>query len=693
YGIYFVPDSANHLDYDVIPSFAIFTICNDGTADSDEKRFQVDIVPNPAPVPTIPSSVDVDAELTKAGVVFQTITATDASTHPDGATDTLTFSMDNNGCPFAMDSNGEIYATEDLNAYRNTPCVVDITVTDSWEGVTYNTVGPTPMTIHITNINHPPNITNPSAVLPDIDTVHVFENTDEADPWAIGETISVFTPAGFDTDADTLTWEMEFVNGIGEEYFTYDPATGEITTTQDLDYETLSRNGLLTTQVDIRVYDQREYSEWRRFNIIVDDVNETPEFDQTVYHIETLEGTDTTVTLDCPSFSVTDEDLYDTRTYDLDCGGVGIFQLPTTRTPTCDAFIQQLEERDLDALGLEIEEISCEVTVYDKLGLFDTTEVRITIHEDNDNPPVLSQSSFVYTITNDSLPDLTFGSFSSTDIDIKEEHQIVTYTTSSSEFIADANGAFVNTRDWTGVNANPQITRQFTLTATDKAGNTDTADVTVHIIDVPDPTTTTTPPTTIAATYDEISSFLDDPGNFAWMIAALLLGLGMLGLMGYMCFRCFSTPGACLNTCRGGGGRSCFGRGARGGRGSRWFGRRTMVKRAPQQKRVVSKPRKIRVVEERERPVRVVEKRKPVKIIEEERPVKVVEKPTRVIEEPVKEPIINEPVKEAPAEKKSSFFDRFKSKPKPPEPKAVDKPKEWHLWGEKDFMSNDKWVG
>jgi hypothetical protein len=39
-----------------------------------------------------------------------------------------------------------------------------------------------------------------------------------------------------------------------------------------------------------------------------------------------------------------------------------------------------------------------------------------------------------------------------------------------SEFIADANGAFVNTRDWTGVNANPQITRQFTLTATDKAG-------------------------------------------------------------------------------------------------------------------------------------------------------------------------------------------------------------------------------
>jgi hypothetical protein len=68
-------------------------------------------------------------------------------------------------------------------------------------------------------------------------------------------------------------------------------SAGEITTTQDLDYETLSRNGLLTTQVDIRVYDQREYSEWRRFNIIVDDVNETPEFDQTVYHIETLEGT------------------------------------------------------------------------------------------------------------------------------------------------------------------------------------------------------------------------------------------------------------------------------------------------------------------------------------------------------------------------------------------------------------------
>ena len=75
---------------------------------------------------------------------------------------------------------------------------------------------------------------------------------------------------------------------LKRKYLNY--SAGEITTTQDLDYETLSRNGLLQTQVDIRVYDQREYSEWRRFNLFVEDVNETPEFDQTVYHIETLEG-------------------------------------------------------------------------------------------------------------------------------------------------------------------------------------------------------------------------------------------------------------------------------------------------------------------------------------------------------------------------------------------------------------------
>ena len=50
------------------------------------------------------ASVTIDAELTKASVVFETVTATDASTHPDGSSDTLTFTMDNGGCPFAMDS-------------------------------------------------------------------------------------------------------------------------------------------------------------------------------------------------------------------------------------------------------------------------------------------------------------------------------------------------------------------------------------------------------------------------------------------------------------------------------------------------------------------------------------------------------------------------------------------------------------
>ena len=82
-----------------------------------------------------------------------------------------------------------------------------------------------PIYMFILDINHPPNITNPSAVLPDIDSVYVFEHTDEADPWALGTTISVFTPSGVDEDDDTLTWEMEFVNGLGEEYFQYDPAS------------------------------------------------------------------------------------------------------------------------------------------------------------------------------------------------------------------------------------------------------------------------------------------------------------------------------------------------------------------------------------------------------------------------------------------------------------------------------------
>jgi len=58
-----------------------------------------------------------------------------------------------------------------------------------------------------------------------------------------------------------------------------------------LDYEYLSDNGLLTTRAEVRAFDGREYSETRVISIVVEDVNETPEFNQELYAIETGEGT------------------------------------------------------------------------------------------------------------------------------------------------------------------------------------------------------------------------------------------------------------------------------------------------------------------------------------------------------------------------------------------------------------------
>lgn len=54
YGVYFIPNSTNHLYYDTVPTYYLDVVCNDGTTDSSVKLFQVDIVPNEEPVPTIP---------------------------------------------------------------------------------------------------------------------------------------------------------------------------------------------------------------------------------------------------------------------------------------------------------------------------------------------------------------------------------------------------------------------------------------------------------------------------------------------------------------------------------------------------------------------------------------------------------------------------------------------------------------
>jgi hypothetical protein len=52
--VYFVPSASNPLNYDVVPSYNIYVVCNDGVSNSTVKLFQVDLVKNEDPVPVIP---------------------------------------------------------------------------------------------------------------------------------------------------------------------------------------------------------------------------------------------------------------------------------------------------------------------------------------------------------------------------------------------------------------------------------------------------------------------------------------------------------------------------------------------------------------------------------------------------------------------------------------------------------------
>ncbi|XP_052260269.1 protocadherin-15-like isoform X2 [Dreissena polymorpha] len=644
YWVYYDPVSAAPLSYDEQALYSLFIVCNDGVSDSDAKEIQVSITPNSPPVPAIDATVTVSAATTKNGSLVYTAAATD----PEG--DPLTFTMQCT-CPFKMYPNGEIHATKDLNDHRTTPYVATVNVSDP-----YNTVGPQTITIKITDINSPPVLVQPTKVLPEFERVDVAEHTAEGIPNLLGTTTSVFTAAATDADGDTVTWNIQFENGKGADLFNFNPNTGAITTAADLNYEELSRQGLLTTTVTVRAFDGREYSSNRTLQISVTDVNEKPQFNQQRYALDTVEGATSPLNLDCPLFDVTDPDNYDTRRYDIRCGGTAVFHIPSTTQLACDAFIQQTAEYDLDNPGAASRVVTCTITVYDKGDLTATTTLEITVHEEDDNPPYLDQTSYSYTITNDTTAGAKFGNVDATDRDFLPEHRRLTYRTDSSEFGVDNNGVFVSLVDWTGVAA--PTSRAFNVYVTDEAGHQDVSPVNIVIVDVPPTTTTTTTTTVLPSVYDNIDSFLGDSGNLAWLIPAVILGALAAGLMGYMIYRCCSTPGACSNITRG-----CF-TGARRGP----MQPRTVFRQAQTSRTVVRNPAEIKPVLRQTPPPRTVVRR-------------------------VVSPPRSEAVEKSPAENKSSFFDCFKKNRPPPEAKTADGTRVWNLWNHTDFKQQDKWVG
>lgn len=59
------------------------------------------------------------------------------------------------------------------------------------------------------------------------------------------------------------------------------------------------------------------------------------------------------------------------------------------------------------------------------------SQLQITVHEDDDEWPVLDQSAYSYSITNDTVVGSMFGNADATDDDFLEEHRRLTYWTDS----------------------------------------------------------------------------------------------------------------------------------------------------------------------------------------------------------------------------------------------------------------------
>ena len=198
---------------------------------------------------TAPTGLSIDtssiAENQPAGSLVGTVTGTDN----EGGT--LTYSLtDNAGGRFAIDAAmGRLTTNQPFDYEATTSATVTVRVTDSG-GLTYDK----PITIAVTDVNEAP-------------TALALTGGSVAENAPAGTIVG--TLAGTDPDAGgTLTYSL-VDNGGGR--FTVDAATGRITTTQPLDYETLQ-----SVTVTARVTDQGGLTYDKAFTVAVANVNEAP---------------------------------------------------------------------------------------------------------------------------------------------------------------------------------------------------------------------------------------------------------------------------------------------------------------------------------------------------------------------------------------------------------------------------------
>ncbi|KAL4235856.1 hypothetical protein ACF0H5_004244 [Mactra antiquata] len=351
---------------------------------------------------------------------------------------------------------------------------------------------------------------------------------------AIGSYIAEATCNDIDVpNTDTLKYFISCEPTWGSHFVTINDSDGVIRTLSTINYESIPvASGARTITCIATCFDGLASSSATLVANILD-INEPPAFAQSSYTFNVNEGPANT-TYFTSALTVTDDDPGDTVTFAHDCGAyTGLFRINST-----DGRMSFGADVDVDTTAPQ--SITCLINATDSTGLFATATVTLIIANVNDNIPMIRSPVYSFTVLKQATVGTPVGTITATDGDIAPWGEI-SYTldqtgTGCACFDVTSSGQLIVGQSLTGLKTSYV---SFNVTVTDLGGNADTAKITVYLLEV----ATTTP-------LDRYLTFIDDTGNIAWLIPAVVIFAVAAGVIGFLVFTAKSTAHASTLKCQ-----------------------------------------------------------------------------------------------------------------------------------------------
>ena len=259
-------------------------------------------------------------------------------------------------------------------------------------------------------------------------------------------------------EGDTVSYTLSAGNEDGK--FAIDSTNGEMTVAGPLDHETTDSYSLTVT-----VEDEGGLSDTAEISIEITDVNEAPSFRTEEYTLTIAENA--TVSAAAATFSATDPDE-DTLTYSITAGDddrkfridrVGtLFVAKALDHETTGSYTLTVEASDPDSLS-------------------DTATVTITVMDVNEAPS-FGEEEYSFTVPENSATGRSVGTAVASDPDAGNT---LTYSITGEAFGIDASGAVTVSA---ALDHETTESYSLTVTATDGKGLSDTATVSITVMDV-----------------------------------------------------------------------------------------------------------------------------------------------------------------------------------------------------------------